>query len=99
MEKFDNVDTRTEDSLASSSASPEIDVDDHPSAARISPHTSPIPGNATYPKMPFRPFASAPVPVEPRPLAAGGFFNPFVDPKSLVEAYAARLHSEADYAR
>ena len=54
-------------------------------------------------KMPFRPFASLATRNDQLPgLAGGGFFNPglpLMDPKTLVEAYAARLQSEADYAR
>jgi hypothetical protein len=44
-------------------------------------------------KIPFRAF-----PVDSNPFN-GSALHPFMDPKSLVEAYAARLQSESDYAR
>ena len=94
--------SKMDDSIASSSSSssgssstssPEIDVGDDKNGGK---------GARSPPKLPFRPLATCPtVPVsqEPASMPSGGFFNPFLDPKSLVEAYAARLHSEADYAR
>ena len=93
-DSFQSTTSSSPSSSASSTSSPEIDVgDDQQQAAKRS---------RSPPKLPFRPLVSCPtVPasLEPAAMPSGGFFNPFLDPKSLVEAYAARLHSEADYAR
>ena len=80
-------------SSSTSTSSPEIDVGDDQNGRK---------GSVSPPKLPFRPVVTCPTvpaPVEAATMPNGGFFNPFLDPKSLVEAYAARLHSEADYAR
>ena len=100
-EMSDDQMSKTEESSSSSAAaSPDIDVGSDRQNIK-SPEVASIPGNCTYQRIPFRPFASVASPFEPPPppVATGTFLNPFVDPKTLVEAYAARLQNEADYAR
>ena len=91
------------DETSNSSSSPTIDVVEDQSFKQNVEKMKSRSDDTDSIKMPFRPFASLATRTDQMPaLPGGGFFNPglpFMDPKSLVEAYAARLQSEADYAR
>ena len=92
--------------LIENAPSPDIDVvrDTEQTTSNEKEEESTLTSEKVEPKFPFRPFARMATGHDRDPITSGhlnpGF--PLMDPnvqKSLVEAYAARLQSEADYAR
>ena len=92
--------------LLENAPSPDIDVvrDTEQTTSNEKEEESTSALEKVEPKFPFRPFARMATGHDRAPITSGhlnpGF--PLMDPnvqKSLVEAYAARLQSEADYAR